>query len=63
MFKTSCEMNIFSNTFTLQVYNRAKAQSGDDPSAENVRDTMAPLLHLIRFPTMTRDEFISVVGL
>jgi hypothetical protein len=24
---------------------------------------MAPLLHLIRFPTMTRDEFISVVGL
>jgi hypothetical protein len=31
-------------------------------SPENIRAEMAPLLPLIRFPTMARDEFFRVVG-
>jgi hypothetical protein len=56
----------FELFYSLQVYNRAKVHCelrGEEPSPENIRSAMEPLLILIRFPSMIDEEFCRVVGL
>jgi hypothetical protein len=59
--------DIYNKIFdSSQVYKRAKVNCelrAEAASPTNIRSAMGPLIDLIRFSAMTKDEFNRVVGL